>query len=571
MGILVTHPSGATVEFPDGTDSATIQNAMRQLDGGAKPNPTPQPPQAPVAQQPEEQSTAGDVAKSLGMGVVQGAMSLGMWPGNLETLGRAGINKVSENLGYGQAVSPENVLPNYNDFKAVSEKEFGQFYKPKTTAGEYARTLGEFAPAAAFGPGGAVARTANVAVPAVISETAGQLTEGTDAEPWARAGGAFAGGLGTALATRAVTPIPVTPQHAAAVNRLEQEGITALTAGQRTGSRPLRWAESVANDTPLNGGRASRLMEQQGEQFTSAALRRAGVNANRATPEVIDNAFNALGQQFDDIARNTAVVVDDQMLNDLRNVVGTYEGLVSPVQQAPVVRGIVNDLLEQFRNRPNFQVGVDGVDGNFVQAFRSRVSRLAAQRHQDPQLAQALAGIRDAFDDAVARSNPQIAAQWQELRQQYANLLRVSDAMAGAGEATAQGLVSPAQLRTAAKTANKRNYVRGRSDIGNLARDAEAVMKPLPNSGTPARQGVQSVMNIGAALLGNTAAGLPGAAAALVTPGMLSRGLMSAPMQRYLSNQVGTPLINALEQGRLPAWAYTPQGSTLALPGVQQN
>jgi hypothetical protein len=570
MGIIVKHPNGSTVEFPDGTDGATIQNAMRQLDGAA-PKTAPEPMQQPQQTQPPQDGTGLDVAKSLGIGAVQGAMSLGMWPGNVETLGRAGINKVSEKMGYGQAVSPENVLPNYNDFKAVSEEKFGQFYQPKTVPGEYARTIGEFAPAAAFGPGGVIARTSNVAVPAFISETAGQMTKGSDMEPWARAGGAFAGGLGTALATRAVTPAPATAQHLAAVNRLEQEGVTSLTAGQRTGSKPMRWAESVAGDTPFNGGRAGRLMEQQGEQFTAAALRRAGVDANRATPEVIDGAFNALGQQFDDIARNTFVVVDDQMINDIRNVLGTYEGLVSPVQQAPVVRGIVNDLLHQLRERPNFQIGTDGIAGDFVQAFRSRVSRLAAQRHQDPQLAQALAGIRDAFDDAVARSNPQIAEQWQGLRQQYANLLRVSDAMAGAGEATAQGLVSPAQLRTAAKTANKRNYVRGRSDIGNLARDGEAVMKPLPNSGTPARQGVQGVMNVGAALLGNTAAGLPGAAAAMITPGMLSRGLMSAPMQRYLSNQVATPLINALEQGRIPALAYTPQASTLALPGAQQK
>lgn len=63
-------------------------------------------------------------------------------------------------------------------------------HEPRTTAGEYARTVGEFAPALAS-PGRTTERVARTVVPAVVSETAGQVTEGTALEPWARLAGAL--------------------------------------------------------------------------------------------------------------------------------------------------------------------------------------------------------------------------------------------------------------------------------------------------------------------------------------------------------------------------------------------
>lgn len=74
-------------------------------------------------------------------------------------------------------------------------------YQPETTAGEYAQTIGEFLPFARLGTAGRGASLASDAfryavAPAVVSEAAGQLTEDTALEPFAR----LAGGL---LGTRA--------------------------------------------------------------------------------------------------------------------------------------------------------------------------------------------------------------------------------------------------------------------------------------------------------------------------------------------------------------------------------
>jgi hypothetical protein len=118
-------------------------------------------------------------------------------------------------------------------------------------------------------------------------------------------------GVSTA-ARRVISPMRIAPERQAMANTLQQEGVH-LTAGQTTGNKTLSYMESE-----LGGGAGANFMERQGEQFTAAALRRAGIDANRATPEVIDNGFNQLGQQFDDLAARNAIVPDRQMVNDLR-------------------------------------------------------------------------------------------------------------------------------------------------------------------------------------------------------------------------------------------------------------
>ena len=75
------------------------------------------------------------------------------------------------------------------------ESYTGPFYQPKTIVGDYAQTVGEFVPGALLMPEGSLATNAlrYGLLPALSSETAGQLTKGTAAEPWARAAGGILG------------------------------------------------------------------------------------------------------------------------------------------------------------------------------------------------------------------------------------------------------------------------------------------------------------------------------------------------------------------------------------------
>jgi hypothetical protein len=72
-------------------------------------------------------------------------------------------------------------------------------------------------------------------------------------------------------------------------------------------------------------------------------------------------------------------------------------------------------------------------------------------------------------------------------------------------------------------------------------------MTPLPQSGTAPRAYAQGMMQILSGAGGYGVGGPAGAAAAIATPGMMGRTLMSAPVQGYLGNQVATPIYNALQ------------------------
>jgi hypothetical protein len=217
---------------------------------------------------------AEDVAKSAGSGVVSGAAMFAGGLGDLRNLLSHGVSYAAEKLGipadkvdaFKNAIyegatraSPTTALiaraPTTEDVSRFVGGETGNRnivgeaidYKPQTKAGEYAKTAGEFVPAAIGGEGGLIARGARVLVPAAASETAGQLTKGTKAEPVARFLAALAGGGATALASRPGTaarsiaqqlPEGVTEPMVVQADQLMQE------AAQR-GIR-LAWPEALS-------------------------------------------------------------------------------------------------------------------------------------------------------------------------------------------------------------------------------------------------------------------------------------------------------------------------------------
>ncbi len=484
-----------------------------------------------AAPTPSGGEITADIAKSAGIGVVKGGVGLAGLPGDAMRLIQASFDR----LGLQRANNPNaQFLPGSGDLTQRLESLTGQLYQPKTTAGEYAQTAGEFLPAVLGGPESLAARLANrVAIPAAGAETASQLTKGTEAEPWAR----LAGGLGAArfaapAAARAVTPLPASAERTALANTLRQEGVD-LTAGQATGSRPLQWAESALGDMPGAGGRAAAVQARQGEQFTAAALARAGETANRATPAVIDQAFTRIGNQFDTLATRNTLNVDRQLGTDLGAAERDYNGLVSPSQRAPVVADTITDIRGMGSN----------ITGQQFNALSSRLARQARGAAADPQLSGALRDIRESLHDAMERSinrsgNMADVAAWRTARDQYRNLLVLEKAATGPGAATAEGLISPSQLRTATVGQNRRAYARGQGDLADLARAGEAIMKPLPQSGTGPRVFMQTL----GGLAGHTAGGLAGALPGMLAPGMAGRALMSRPVQGYLGNQAAMPL-----------------------------
>lgn len=221
-----------------------------------------------------------DVAKSGASGLARGAAGLVGLPGTIAGVLRKGADIAADQTvgravnyaktGSFEAPSPpptieamrQNSILNVPDPSEVISGEAltdlaakavpGIKYQPQTTAGEYARTVGEFAPGL-LSPGSMAQRVVGgVLAPALLSETAGQATKGTAFEQPARVAGALIGGIGGTLATR-----PSTAEAALSAGMRGVDETTIAAAGQlmqqaQARGVALTWPEAVAQAS--NGG-----------------------------------------------------------------------------------------------------------------------------------------------------------------------------------------------------------------------------------------------------------------------------------------------------------------------------
>lgn len=530
-------------------------------------------------------STGADMASSALAGLRKGVVSLPGIPGSLEQLGRMGIDFAAPKLGFADPETVKGqVLPTGADYQRADQfgderlgiGGAGQYYQPQTTAGKYAGTVAEFAPNLVV-PGGVAQRVVmNTALPAVASEAAGQMTEGTKYEPAARIAGAIAGPTVPRMAMRAVTPFPSTPERAAQVATLAREGVTDLTAGQVTGSRPLAYAESMARETPFGGGRTAELLESQGRQFSRAALKRIGENADLATPEVMLRARQRIGGEFDrltssyDMDFNTATgaPVRNSIAQRLTDAAVEYEQTVPYAAHVPFAANLARDI---------YDVLLRGhMTGEQYQAWRSRIGNYAWST-QDVQFSRFLRETQNALDDGMAAfMSPADVTAMTAARREWGHLVELRSAMLAAGEETAVGVVKPSHLARADRAANPEGYVEGTGRYADLARAGVAAMSTLPNSGTPARAIAHGGLSAIGAGAGALVGGPPGAAAGAITgvaaPAVGSRVIMSRPAQGYMSNQIMQGPLNALSagEGRAAQVLTAPaQGTQEDLPRVK--
>lgn len=390
----------------------------------------------------------------------------------------------------------------------------------------------------------------------------GGVGEATDS-PLAGFAAAVAAPLGVAGLRRAVSPVTMnlTPEEARRAAIAKQYGID-LTPGQQTGSRPLQALESSFAQLPFSSGRQNAIYDAQRTGFNRAALSKAGVNADRVSPEVLDRAFTELGKRFDDLAARTTVRPDAQFGQDIAAVANNY-GRRLPTDVAPVFNSYMADL------DPLLQAAAKGqnpqIDGRTFQNISSNLARAARNARNRPELQDALNSLRGALDDALERSaaqgaNPQIprlpgaggsnanlADEWREARRQYRNLLMIDEA-AGAGTQAdrAAGNLSFGAMRAAVDRADPRGFARGRGEMADIAQLGDFLAQKIPNSGTPERQAAMRIAQggMGAGGLGGAmafgadpllAAGLT--AGALAMPPILQGAMNSSAGRAYLTNQ----------------------------------
>jgi hypothetical protein len=420
------------------------------------------------------------------------ANKVGINPETLATLKSIG-GKVAGVVAPGISTVTANAPTSQGIQKGI-ESVTGEFHKPTTEYGKAAETIGEFVPgavtAAASGGGSLAGNLVRyAAVPGAVSSLAEKYLPEGGYKPYQKA--ALTIGSTLLNPARAISPLEATPAKRAAVDVLEREGVTSLTAGQRTGNKSLQYLESAASHAPGAGHGAANVEAEGQRQFTNAAVRRAGA-AGEATPEVLAANQRRLGNAFEDLSARNTLVPDNHFVNDLTDAVGRYRN-VPESQQARMLQGYLDDII------PHINAG--GMPGTQYQPMRSMINTDAkAVAGSDPYLSRALSGIRNALDNAMMRSiSPEDREAWQAARREYSAQKVLEKAASRAGEATVEGQITPANLRNTIAAEDRGGYARGNGQFNELARSGVQVMTPLPNSGTAQRTNAFHLLNAGSA------------------------------------------------------------------------
>lgn len=355
-------------------------------------------------------------------------------------------------------------------------------------------------------------------------------------------GGVLSGGAqGMANALTKGIGSKLNPEQVRLAQEAADQGIT-LTPAQKTGSKALRAFDAAFEGIPSTAGAQGAIQEKQLSEFTRAALRRAGSNAELATPDVLKSQKNAIGKTFEDIAGRNAINFTDDVVNDIAEAVNGAARRLVP-DQAATVANTVDDIMAEV------QAGT--LQGNRYQAWRTELNRLArgndSQAHYFGQLKKAL---DKGFSKSVSEAD---SAAWGDASQKYANIKTLIDAMGGPGVNPSSGYVQPAQLaRALSNSVSREGKALGRGQLNDLSRIGSAfIADKMPNSGTAPRLLAQGILTGGSAgmLTGDPQTALEAGAAGLAAPALV-RALMYSPAgQKALTEGlVSNPaLINALK------------------------
>ena len=550
------------------------------------------------------QSTAADVAKSLGSGTVRGAFGLADLPGNIAqgAIGLAervtgkdlpewaerGIMGMipSGMIGVGRSISGETLTD-------TARKQFpsAMDYKSTTPEGRYASTVGEFIPGAAATAltGGAsavptLARTAlQSVIPGVSSEYAGQaakeyLPDSKWAEPAARIAGAIVGGIGANTLENAARGV-ISPGGGAAADdlahaaRLREAGIP-VSAGLATKSPKVLGIE--ANNPKLQAIYNLSDNSPQYQGLTTAALREAGLTdemistlaaKKAADPAIIGNPALANKFVMDELYAANSKMFDDAL---------------GGINVIPLRR--LSDPIYKAASKPNAPSAVDEAVSLLGNSARTGTPVPAMELHRirselgkdlsslDGSRAEAAAMARDAIDDlidnaAAVANSPQKIAMLNEARRRHQALLVMQNAVKSARvRGGANGVVTPSDLVSALERVyGRRNVTTG--NVNRMGKLAESGLNTFGPIGKGTASGWRSAIPFTELLLGGGGAfgalqgaamyGIPlklaaipaGAGAALagldasrrVAIGQLERYADNPVVQRYLENQLASP------------------------------
>jgi hypothetical protein len=554
--ISVKIPDGRILQFPDGTDQATMKQAIdslmmkERIDAAKAGTLQLQPGSAERAAamnakamkdiypEPTLAQRALELAVGYGAGATRGAAGLIGLPGTAMDLINAGMEKVGI-LDQKATPSPFSGAAIQSALNDLTEGYAN--YRAPGFAGDVAGTVGEFA-------GGGLGRRAAI-LAGLGSEGLGTAAEGTPFENAAR----FAGAVIPTVLTGRPGAFPKADETARMANVMREAGID-LSTGQGLGSQMLMRMEGRLQPT-----------QQQLADTTAATMRRFGSAEKVATPENLAAVERTLVEQMDNAVQGAAIIPNATQAANAIDVATNYVARVPAGQLTPRVRGIANEIKALAAS------GKD-VPLSRLKTWRSDIGALTVS--PDAATREAAHAMRKLLDDMTdtaltAAGRQSDIAALGKAREAYRDFIGVRDAASRAGAEA--GILSPTVLNQSMIRAQGREaYATGRTTpMTDFTRSAAATLRPAPAVLPGGQRTISEALPIALATLaagGSYTAGLGplvtglAAAGGAMVPAVSQLAMLSRPVQALLRNPAGALAQASRVAPGLLAQMNTPEG-----------
>lgn len=553
--ITVDTPSGP-VRFPAGMSRADMAAALnKRQQSTAQPRTIGQKIYDNVIGDPNDGVNSygeqlGSLIRGGAAGVARGLADVPALPANIVQLGARGVEWATGMDEPSMVSRGLSALPDTRDMLA-SVPVIGpeSQYRAPGILGAMASTVGEFSGGAAgmskLLPGSMSTGETMVrygVVPGVASETAGQITEGTAAEPYARAGAALGAGL---LASPKPGAFPANTEAGKMANRLQDGGVRGVTVGQSRGSQPLMSAEGRLQAAP-----------DQIEDFTASIMRQLGSKEKLATPEALKSVQDDIVQQMDDAVRGVSIIPNQSNAAAALKVSDDYAARVPALQLNPRLRGIADEIKAAAASgKP--------VSLSQLKTWRSDIGSLTTSADDATRTsAHQLRGlINDMTDQALTSAGrADDIGRLAAARESYQNFVGIRDAASRAG--AEGGTLSPQAVnQSVIRSQGRERYATGQTTpMSEFTRAGAAVLRP---ASTVSPGGVRAIA--GAAPLAG--AGILGGAALQAGANPLTAGLLAAG--GAIAPEVGRSFMRGnLMQQLMRNPAAVPAQAAPMLPGL---
>lgn len=290
---------------------------------------------------------------------------------------------------------------------------------------------------------------------------------------------------GTKAAPRSARPIPsISPltrdMTPAEVRAASADTLLAHDIPLKTEQRPGPFAKHAgsvgrAADSLLG---QSEFTPNQLSKFTGAILKKAGIDAKRATPDAMQELKGQVNAKYNDLTERVPTKIDQQAMQDLIQLRDDIAGEADSATQAPLFKKIDDITSKMQAGQPVT------IQGRAAQNIRTSLTRM--EQSANPTLRHFANALKETMDDAFERgAAPADAAAMKAVRSQFIKMKQIE------GMVGDNGIITPA--KAAAVMARPRNKWESLYGLGDqaLAPLIQAGKEILPdkiaNSGTPTR------------------------------------------------------------------------------------